>query len=809
MAALSLAGCTGADPYDELSVDCGGKCDGILDSIRSLMRDVRDLDVSDLVELGAPFATDGINDLLEVSDYAKISIGDTELHDADSVGSVATGLAARFGERELSTEVNKLRADYLNSSSDEVFAEATFSLSAAISESFSFDAPGFEDDATVSIGFSGKGSIETKIITAFPSRTNAILTGPLKAMRQLPRGFIMPRSLDDIRAMKPGELVAMRAQGHIGVNLGVGVPLLVADPLSAVSYNIVFSAGMRTRLEGEIDIQLIRMAGDEVVIDVGIEKSRIASKKIAITDSWGVQGLLEFEIDVAGITVDLGRLAEKAIERTLNKRIDLIDARWEKSSISLRMSVARMRFNLDAGNPVLIETAIAQALRGDVRLAQALSNKGEPGIKTEFDMLRSGLSSTSFAGIDIFGLSFFRQVVESQGSIVIQTPGGPRTILFDSLHRESGWFISRHGYTRVGLAGLIFDGSKDPRSEANLFVQVTQADKAMERDKFLDNIDGLILGIGGPGALAVLEGPGNDLERLVHTVCDGAEIFDPCIVGMLTDPRALALREEGIRMITTWAGSLEHDLRHMLIEAAELRLRSQAVFQLSAGLTGPGTSIVIDYRLDDGALAELMRVGAGDRFEDAAMALLQATEIRRRDSVSDIEDDREELLEDKREKVRGIADILDFYAETYRKLDNVEEAVIDTLGAIGARAVEIRFPIDKDKRPIYRKATAQSIAQARAKVATDMFDDMIAATGRLGRKKEQLVAYSLLQLTSGSRTDLAFEIEFDTDDNFFFWREPYREAGYPNHVEQYAIGSNVAPIDGGLFDIDALIEIED
>ena len=51
-------------------------------------------------------------------------------------------------------------------------------------------------------------------------------------------------------------------------------------------------------------------------------------------------------------------------------------------------------------------------------------------------------------------MSFFKRTIQSEGSVVIQTPGGARSLLFQSLRKSSGSWFSEHGYTRVGLSGL-------------------------------------------------------------------------------------------------------------------------------------------------------------------------------------------------------------------------------------------------------------------------------------------------------------------------------------------------------------------
>ena len=53
--AVSTAGCA-SESYDELGIECEGKCDG-LSSVRSLVSDAKKLDLQDLINVGAGYAT--------------------------------------------------------------------------------------------------------------------------------------------------------------------------------------------------------------------------------------------------------------------------------------------------------------------------------------------------------------------------------------------------------------------------------------------------------------------------------------------------------------------------------------------------------------------------------------------------------------------------------------------------------------------------------------------------------------------------------------------------------------------------------
>lgn len=819
---FGAAGCAdedtdGDEPWEWLQVQCPGKCDG-WNSIRSLWQDARNLDLNDLLSVGAGYATEGLNDALDVSDYGSISFGEPELYALSeraendltlgNLDKLVTGLAVAFGDRSLTTEVNAVRQAHLQNSADVVYGECSFRIAANLKHDWHLPTGGFDGD--VVLGFDAGTDLTTRVIAPFDSELKATGGAPLSALRQA-RGFILPRSVDDIRAMKPGELLAMRSSGGLGVNLGVGVPILIAEPLSSVSYSIVLSAGVRAHLRGNMDVQLVRLAGDQVVVDIGVDAATLQSARIALSDGWGVQGLLELQVDIAGYGVDLGRLVEKALQKQLNKKLDYLSARAETTQRTTRLSVARMRFALDAGaDAAALDQAIAQALRGDVRLAQALANRGEPGVTAEFDLTRSGVSATSYAGIDLFGMSFYREVEESQGSAVIQTPGGARTLLFDSLHREAGWFFSSHGYTRVGLSGLVFDPSTGglPVGEANFFLQLEEGDEFMERDKLLDHLDGIVLALGGQNALTAVEGPGNELERYVEAACPNSQAFDPCRIDVLSHATVINLRAEGASNLQAAIGHLEQPLQDLIMACGELRLTAQATYEPKAQFVGPDTSVVLDYRLDDLALAGLMVEGNGYQLRNAITHHLQAALIDRIDSPDQIATDRAGIPSS------GDAAVVDAMAERYDERSRhyehllaAEAAVIERLGPVGPRAIEIRFDVAGPSAPDYESATAAAVSQARARTFRTLFDELVALGNDLDPHAEQTVLYALLAMTQPQRVDLRVDVDLDLSDNLAQDYEHYREAGYAP-FDLYARASQVSPIDGGLFDVNALIDLK-
>ncbi|MFO0565550.1 MAG: hypothetical protein U0263_07800 [Polyangiaceae bacterium] len=814
------SGGTGSDvPPENLGVSCDGKCDG-WGSITSLWRDAKKLDLGDLMNVSAGFATDQLNDALTVSDYAGIKLSEPKVYATGAkaqndltlgnLDKLVTGLAVAYGERELTTEVNQLRRDHLTSGAASVYGEFAFQLSAAFGHNWGLSAGGLAG-ANVNVGFDLGANLKARVIAPFDSEAKALGGAPLAALKG-GRGFVVPRSAADVRAMKPGELLALSGSGAIGLNLGVGVPLLVATPAAGVSYNLVLSGGLRAHLSGQMDVQLVRLGGDAVVVDVGVSSAKVKSASIALTDGWGIQGLVKTKMTLGGIDVDLGRLVEKALQNQMNAKLSFIEARAAKTKQETRLSVARLRFKLDSGSdPKLTEQALAQALKGDIRLAQALSAQGEPGVVAEFDLSRSGVSATSNAGIDIFGMSFFKNIEETQGSVVVQTPGGARTILFDGLHKQTGYFFSSHGYTRVGVSGLVFDPanpSVPAQGEANLFLQLEEGDDYMERDKLLDHLDAVIQSVGGKEALAAIEKPGNELQRYVVTACPNSQAFDPCRLSVLDDPKVVQLRADGASALEQAVAGLEPAAKDLVMKAGTLRLTAQATLEPAAALVGPPSSVVVDLRLDDKALASMFSGKTEYDLKNALTAYLRAVLVDRGASESAIVSQRAKIPSANDSAVlSSMAAEYKTRALSYEKLMAAEKALIQNVGAVGPRTVEIRFPVDATNRPDYEKATAGSLAQARAREALALYDKLLSLADGLDPHAEQPVLYALLSLTSPNAADLRLNVQMDTQNNWAQSFEHYKKAGYAG-FNAYAKGSLVAPIDGGLFDVNALLNVK-
>ncbi len=868
---LSLAAGCAPEPSSFSLDECGDDSEVCDVDIKALWKNRKDIKVSDLVNIGAGFATDALNDALgDVVTFEKpklyassgsslLTSASQDLGTVNDIDALVTNLAAVYGAHELTTEVNKARAEHLRNSSDVVFAESAFKINAQLAPNWSLstgldscdlnladDPDRACNEVKVTTGFKAGASIESRVIAAYKdvNKANALV---LRDSVKAARGFVIPRSMEDIRNMDPGESFVLSGDGTLGVSVGLSVPFLVANPLAALSYEWVVSAHWGLTTTGEIDVQLVRLEGDEAVVDIGLRRGQVESRGLALRDKWGVQGLVDASVKVAGFDVNLGKLLDKAVEKELNKRLSLISADLSSSERVDRLSLSRVRFFLDRGNSEELEQALAQALRADVRLAQSLAYRdfGSPdaGIIAEFDLMRSGVTEAARAGLDIFGMSFFTKKVAEVGESVIQTPGGVLTLLWNSLQKEAGSFISRHGYARVGIAGIEIDGTGSAKSDVNLIYQITEADGHIPVNKVLDHADPLLANIGGDAAFAVLAKAGNALAAEAWDTCNPRAMTtgeglskerqflgDDCVVDFVRDHQ-FEIRDG----VENFMDALPHDINGSQLEilraVAELRMSLSAVIDSGDSYDhpnpsdGPPTSVVMDYRLDDGALAVLMS-SSESKLRDAVMRYLNIAAVSRIESPSE-----KKSIYGIQEKLFG--HIADDMAKTFRSQAD-DYLLVTALQQRGqhrqvgslANAVEVGF-VAKGRAADYASAAASSLAARRAAMVSKLVDELIEQADRLNtgseldtdllltypaianinQHPEQTVGYSLMSLVPNTRLDLRVNVHTDTSDPFIGPdRKRYREAGLKSS-DVHILGDGVELLEGGLFDLNTIIKV--
>jgi hypothetical protein len=558
-------------------------------------------------------------------------------------------------------------------------------------------------------------------------------------------------------------------------------------------YSLVFSATLQARVGGQIDLQLARLLGDELLIDLGVSGGRFLQRRLARSDGWGLLApVASTELD--GLTIDLGRLAEESLTR-------LLDGKEALFSADARISLARFRVHLDRAGDAG-DRAIEQAWKGDARLLAALAAIDHPGVTAELDLLRSGLARTSYAGADLLAMASYAKE-DDGGEVVLQTPEGPRTLGLARALRDRGWFLSPRGSARIGLYGI----NSDEQTETNLLLQVVDARRAMSRDQLLDHVDGLILALAGQDALGAVAGPGDRLESLVAQSCDPhATVFDPCAVDVLDRAEVVSLRAEGAAALKAQIAGLDPGVRTLVGDLGDLRLTAQATFEPDREMVGPPTTVTAALRIDDASLSLLFDDAAPARFQRAfADYLAVATAARPSQSPLTVQAPPEVKLETLQAIFLGAAD-------RYRGALAAERAQLSGLGTLGLKALEVLLPAKSADRPLevpYESALARSLPQARMSAVTALFDALTAAMPQdLGTPPEQAVGYALLALVQPGHRDVHLGLAVTLHDTILGQSyAAYRKAGYDRYTRYDATASepSARPISGGEFSLDARI----
>lgn len=98
--------------------------------------------------------------------------------------------------------------------------------------------------------------------------------------------------------MLPGEGYSIAGEGSLGINVGAGIPFLLASPLRFVGYNVVVSAAIRTVLKGQLDIAAVKLEDQQLLVELGLRNGATLASKIALSDGFGVTGLPERQVKI-------------------------------------------------------------------------------------------------------------------------------------------------------------------------------------------------------------------------------------------------------------------------------------------------------------------------------------------------------------------------------------------------------------------------------------------------------------------------------------------------------------------------------
>lgn len=842
--------------------DSDSSAGAVSESLKERFADLRKVNTDNLSRIVASGGAAAVNSALKVkSKYVEVgvTVAPTQVFAAQaetnsvlpadakvkSLADIKAGLAKDFGENEFPTQLTNARLAYLAAGEDKYYVETGFGLSGAVGLGWSHEAAGFGDDArsSIAVGFKKGKEISTRVVVATPSsKLGELFAGGGEAIMAM-RGFVLPEKTENIRAMKSGEMIALRGAGTFAANFGVGVPILVANA-GPFAYSIAVSAGLSHAVNGTLDVQLVRLAKDEVAVEVGISEGTLDEASIGLNGSFGVNTLCDD--GAACLNGALGGIVKRGLTKRLNDFLKT-SVKASTSAADTRIQLARMHFHLDQPE---VPEALAQALHGDLRYAQALYtrelDKADPAVRFDFDMMRASTTNMRSFGADVFGIGIYHRVaVDNTGSFAVQTPNGVQSVLWSSFQKQGGWFQMAHGQKLTALSSSALD-SKSPDkavNKANLIGQAVVGDKSMDDDVILDSTDALIAMLAGPEALAPLAKYGDAMQDAIGTNC--APTRDPntdretwdeaCNVKLLQDETAVVsvdgakvslveARKRGVEAFKAQSkvSSQEGTRRDLLAKAAELRLTLQMVKVHAIDATnGPQVSFAIDYRLDDKALGKLAEADA-DTFKDVIARYLGVVAGAR------VGIDGGSTLDEATTKqaANDMSAALGRFQKRYAALSSLESndlpRVLDGKPYVKL-PIGIRFDVSDvanadgaDRMKQYleddKRIRVESMSHQRALLAVELVNALVSAADDavgFGNTKhrlfaEQAAAYTLLGLVPARNLEVGMDVSADVQNTFWMKRDRFIKAGF-QAVAQTSRGADVEPITGKMFDLAAMM----
>jgi len=868
---LALAAAPGCSAAAEDDADAS---EGALSKpeLKARFADVRKINTRNLAGIAMNLGAEQLNKSLALkTSYAQLGITVAETNvfgktaeqnnvlpgsgKVKSIDEIKQALATQLGERELPTELAKVRLAHLAAGQDKYFVETGFGLRGALGIDYSHAAGGFGNgNVQLRVGFSKGQDLEARVVVATPEAKLADLLSAsgeaISTLRAGIGGFVVPEKAEQIKAMKPGEMFGLKGKGTFAANFGVGVPILIADA-GPFAYTLAVSAGLSHAVEGVLDVQLVRLEGDEVAVDVGISEAQVDEASLGIQGGWGVN--TECDDGRACLDAGIGKIVRNGLAKRLGAFMKT-SIRGAAGTSSSRLELARARFHL---NQPEVAGALEQALHGDLRYAQALYSRSlsEPTqpVRFDFDMMRAAMTNSRSFGAEVFGLDIYHRVsVEKNGSFAVQTPDGVQSVLWNSFEKSSGWFQMDHGTKLTALSSAALDAQNPDKAtnRANFIVQSVVGDKHMDDDVLLDSTDALIVTLVGAEALAPLDKYGSPMQEAVGRACPvqhaapsgprsntaNRDTWDEaCNVKLIADETKVVqvdggtlslvdARKRGVEAFKAQdkIASAPQSFRDLLGAAAELRLTLQMVkvHALDAN-NGPGVSFALNYRLDDKALGLL--AGADTEAYRSSVERYLGTVSGARvgiDSGSPVSAD------DTKKAADAMVSTLKRFQGRYKNLAENESQ--DLPRVLGGKPyvnlpIGIRFDVsdvadadspERMKRYLddVARIRVESVSHQRALLGKELFDGLVAAADKnvgFGNGKqrlfaEQAAAYPLVAVVPADHLEVGLDLAANVQSTFWSKRERFIKAGF-KAVAKSARGSEVEPITAKLFDIETMM----
>jgi hypothetical protein len=233
----------------------------------------------------------------------------------------------------------------------------------------------------------------------------------------------------------------------------------------------------------------------------------------------------------------------------------------------------------------------------------------------------------------------------------------------------------------------------------------------------------------------------------------------------------------------------------------------------------------LDFRMDDGAMSDVMHRRTAEEIGNAILDYVTAQYIHRgdEDKRSEIREARSKIWDQAQEGINRITYRFQEAQEAYKEIQKYEYTNLQELGTVGTNALRVHLQVDEENRDTYKTLVAESFTWARSHLMVELFDairtlgyrvehcEMISrgdsteeVCSDLLDHEEQLAAYLFLRLMHPDMSEVRLDIDMDLDPDFFHpVTDRYHAAGYKN-VNKYIRGKDVAKVQGGLFDLEAL-----
>lgn len=816
--ATTLAGCADepATTPEALGPSTGtcptGKCDGLAETVKDYYDDMRSVDLDDLTSLGMGLATDQLNDALGAVPYLDVELEPTAFYGAPralfdqvvvhDLKGLTAGLTARLGANAFATRVNALRQATLDQGEHSVFAESRFRIGGELNHAWSMDV----GDAVGTVGFAGRPSLEAVVIAPYSGNLEAAWRNPLATLKTL-QGFVLPRDLRDIAGLAPGTSMALRGAGNLGFNLGVGLPITVGTLAEYVTLSARISAGARLNISGQLDVQLVRGAGQLAYVDVGLTNHQVKHFELALNTGWGIAGLPTLELELGPVHVDVVEIAKNALEKQLREKIETLTARASTSRQDTRLTVARFAFDVNGGAEV--EQALHQAMRGDLRLAQALANRPATGVSQMLDLAKEAHNESSYLGFRFLGMHFYTQSGLDTGTVTIDQADQQQTLLFNEIDRRGGLFFTDRGTRWRQLTSLTAADGRLVDAAVNARLTMTESDRFLTKDQILDHADPLLAWlVGFDGLFEKVNGPADALFEYADHHCgypphatdedadDEIEAYEQCVAALPADAAWQAFfgqsrdAYEGL--------SLRGDFDASFAAAAEvgralleMKLGISGIHdQPNASLDGPKGAMLAQLRFSHAALDEMLGAAdAADRFRASLSGVLGLMKADRDDDLDEKVDEYGDLVRDKRRLINAASAAFAKHAARYQQFDRVSALELggDRLGEHGHLLL-----VDPDRPADARLAT---LAEHKGRVVADLFADVAEETQVWGEPDDFVLGYALLWLTRPDQVEMLVDFQFDDDHEGGYTRFDTRL--YSRGIESF--------IDAGLFNLDQLL----